>query len=81
MKVLLQDWDVPSEGQLVSISRDHAQLDATTLKIKKNDAESCAVYDPLEVEIPDDHEFVHMLENGSIFLHDDEMDIIIYPDQ
>ena len=80
MKVLMQDWDVPSKGQLVSISKNQDQLDATTREIKRDDAENCAVDDPFEVEIPDDHEFVGMLENGSVFLHDDEMDIIIYPD-
>ncbi len=78
MKVLMQDWYVPDKGALVSISKDNNQLDVTAKRITAKGGEVDG--EPLEVEIPDDHEFVHMLRNGSVFLHHDEMDVIIYPD-
>lgn len=80
MKVLLQEWWMLGKGTVNSISKDRAQLgailDKEKAKAKEDGADPRGT--PLEVEIPNDHAFVDMLEHGTVFLHDDEMDAITF---
>ena len=82
MKVLMQEWRVPDGGQLISISKDRGQLDATvkevTAKKSEDEHEEIPEVDGEheEIEIPNDSVFVEMVKMHTIFLHDDEMDII-----
>lgn len=76
MKVLMQHWYVPGKGALVSISKNKDQLNAAVQQVKTDGGRKDGK--PLEVEIPDDHAFVDMLKDGTVFLHNDEMDVIIY---
>ncbi|MFI5260459.1 MAG: hypothetical protein ACHQU0_01520 [Candidatus Paceibacteria bacterium] len=78
MKVLLQEWST-DKGWQTSISKDREQLDETIQQLKtENRAKPEG--EVLEVTIPDDHGLAGMVEDETVFLCSDEMDVIEYPD-
>ena len=88
MKILRQDWSILQGGQITSISKDRAQLDATIEELSpKQDPEDESEilnYEKAaepdgnaeELEIPDDSVFADMVRDNTVFLHDDEMDLM-----
>lgn len=76
MKVLRQDWVSPSRGCVTSISKNRVQLDATFVRIKKQEPEVELEGEADEITIPDDSPFVNMVKQNTVFLHEDEMDLI-----
>ena len=76
MKVLQQDWYVPDKGCMTSISKDQTQLDTTFEEIKIKEPETELDGQFQEITIPDDSVFAEMVQTRTVFLHDDEMDII-----
>ena len=88
MKILRQDWSILQGGQITSISKDRTQLDSTIEELapKKDpeDEDEILNYEKAaepegsaeELEIPDDSIFAEMVKNSTVFLHDDEMDLI-----
>ena len=76
IEVLLQQWDVPSQGLLYSISKDKKQIATTKRKVEKDNGSS--VGGVQKVRIPDDHAFANMIEMGTVFLHPDEMHVLIH---
>ncbi|HUO50611.1 MAG TPA: hypothetical protein VMU25_03580 [Candidatus Paceibacterota bacterium] len=76
MKVLRQDWKIPGEGCLTSISKDKAQLETTIASVLANSPETTLIGHFDEITIPDDCDFVDMVEGNTVFLQSDEMDIV-----
>lgn len=82
-KVLLQEW-MTDEGYKTSISLSEAHLNETIAELKAGDRgrpEGRA----MEVEVDEDADgasagLVEMVEGGTIFLCEDEMEAIIYPE-
>lgn len=79
MKVLLQEWKIDGAGCVSSISKDEAQLKKIALKVLAEEYNE-KLEEFYEVEIPDDHPLADMVERGTVFLHNDELDVITYPD-
>ncbi|HEU4677358.1 MAG TPA: hypothetical protein VFS75_01415 [Candidatus Paceibacterota bacterium] len=84
MKALYQEWKIESfrvgEGRLRSISKDLAQYEAEVAH--QRTLENGAVPDGdalIEVEVDDESAFPEMLENGTVFLHYDELDVLTFP--
>ena len=88
MKVLKQEWTPGRGGQITSISKDREQLDATIQELapKPPDSEENEDFNYRqaatpsgkveEIDIPDDSVFADMVKDRTIFLHDDELDLI-----
>lgn len=77
MKVLLQEWTIDGKSE-TSISKDQTQLNDTIQEIEAESDEGNVKCEELsEVEVPNDHAFAEMVQSRTVFLHDDEMDVII----
>jgi hypothetical protein len=73
MNVLFQEWD--SDGTfLSSISKDRSQLAQTIRALRKKCDYVYLTGRRREIELPDDHIFVGMVQNETVFLHRDEVD-------
>ncbi len=79
MKVLYQEWQTVERGWVCSISKSLDQLQNTVAELAvDNKAEPQD--EPFEVEIPDDCDFVPMINRDTVFLEDDEHNIITFPE-
>jgi hypothetical protein len=88
MKVLVQYWRPLEGGELVSISKSREQIEASIQDLApKPDPdweEDILNYDkaaepngePEELEIPDDSPFARMVQGGTVFLREDELELI-----
>lgn len=76
IEVLLQQWDVPSQGLLYSISKNEKQIATTKRKVEKDNGSP--VGSAKKIRIPDGHAFADMIKMGTVFLHPDEMYVLIY---
>ena len=82
--VLRQDWRIEATGRsITSISKDKAQLKETIQELKpspqnQRNKDKFTVPDGKaeKIKIPIDSAFADMVEHQTIFLHDDEMDLI-----
>ncbi|HCR52693.1 TPA: hypothetical protein DIV48_03580 [Candidatus Kaiserbacteria bacterium] len=77
MRVLVQQWQIYGKGVVVSLSRDHAQLE-TTKAAMAGRKEGEPYEKTFEAEIPDDHAFAEMLEGATVFLEPDEMGVLAH---
>ncbi len=83
MKVFHQTWRSEYGGpELNSISRDRAAYEEAVVYVANPDEDSKdgpahPTGDLMEITIPDDSEFAGLVKkHGTIFLHDDEMDVV-----
>jgi hypothetical protein len=83
MKVFHQTWRPEYGGpELNSISRDRVAYEETMAYAanpgeNNKDGPTLPTGELLEITIPDDSEFARLVkQRGTIFLHDDEMDMV-----
>ncbi len=83
MKVFHQTWELKYGGpELNSISKDRGSYEQTVTDVANPDEDNeqgpaHPSGELIEITIPDDHDFAYLVEDrGTVFLHDDEMDIV-----
>ena len=79
MQVLYQEWKTSNGAWICSISKDAVQLEQTVKELKAA-AKATPDSKPFMVEVPDTSGFVDMVQVETLFLHDDERDILTFPE-
>ena len=81
--VLLQAWVNPKGETHHSISKNNGHLDRMKKKMAKNSNPEEKLQpdgDPQEVGLSEDHGLAELVQDGTVFIEDDEWGAIVYPD-